>query len=78
MNIKGADNTVWGIPVNYENVYSRFNNAGILASVNDSEVQVNGNINFDVYGNGITVNAVGSKVSVGGGQITVPSGMNYD
>ena len=77
VNIKGADNTVWGIPVNYENVYSRFNNAGILASVNDSEVQVNGNINFDVYGNGITVNAVGSKVSVGGGQITVPSGMNY-
>lgn len=77
VNIKGADNTVWGIPVNYENVYSRFNNAGILASVNDSEVQVNGNINFDVYGNGITVNAAGSKVSVGGGQITVPSGMNY-
>ena len=77
VNIRGADNTVWGIPVNYENVYSRFNNAGILASVNDSEVQVNGNINFDVYGNGITVNAAGSKVSVGGGQITVPSGMNY-
>lgn len=77
MNIRGADNTVWGIPVNYENVYSRFNNAGILAAVNNSEVQVNGNINFDVYGNGITVNAAGSKVSVGGGQITVPSGMNY-
>lgn len=77
VNIRGADNTVWGIPVNYENVYSRFNNAGILAAVNNSEVQVNGNINFDVYGNGITVNAAGSKVSVGGGQITVPSGMNY-
>ena len=32
---------------------------------------------MDVYGNGITVNAAGSKVSIGGGTIHVPSGRNY-
>lgn len=77
LNIKGADSATWGIPLNKENVYSRFNNAGILTSVKNSEVEVKGLANMDVYGNGITVNAEGSKVSIGGGTIHVPSGMNY-
>lgn len=77
LNIKGADSATWGISLNPENVYSRFNNAGILTSVKNSEVEVKGLANMDVYGNGITVNAAGSKVSIGGGTINVPSGMNY-
>lgn len=77
LNIKGADSATWGIGLNPENVYSRFNNAGILTSVKDSEVEVKGLANMDVYGNGITVNAAGSKVSIGGGTIHVPSGRNY-
>lgn len=77
LNIKGADSATWGISLNPENVYSRFNNAGILTSVKNSQVEVKGLANMDVYGNGITVNAAGSKVSIGGGTINVPSGMNY-
>lgn len=77
LNIKGADSATWGIGLNPENVYSRFNNAGILTSVENSEVEVKGLANMDVYGNGITVNAAGSKVSIGGGTIHVPSGRNY-
>lgn len=77
LNIKGADSATWGIGLNSENVYSRFNNAGILTSVKNSEVEVKGLANMDVYGNGITVNAAGSKVSIGGGTIHVPSGRNY-
>lgn len=77
LNIKGADSATWGIGLNPENVYSRFNNAGILTSVRNSEVEVKGLANMDVYGNGITVNAAGSKVSIGGGTIHVPSGRNY-
>lgn len=77
LNIKGADSATWGIGLNPENVYSRFNNAGILTSVKNSEVEVKGLANMDVYGNGITVNASGSKVSIGGGTIHVPSGRNY-
>lgn len=77
LNIKGADSATWGIGLNPENVYSRFNNAGILTSVKNSEVDVKGLANMDVYGNGITVNAAGSKVSIGGGTIHVPSGRNY-
>lgn len=77
LNIKGADSATWGISLNPENVYSRFNNAGILTSVKNSEVEVKGLANMDVYGNGITVNAAGSKVSIGGGTIHVPSGRNY-
>ena len=77
LNIKGADSATWGISLNPENEYSRFNNAGILTSVKNSEVEVKGLANMDVYGNGITVNAAGSKVSIGGGTINVPSGMNY-
>lgn len=77
LNIKGADSATWGIGLNPENVYSRFNNAGILTSVKNSEAEVKGLANMDVYGNGITVNAAGSKVSIGGGTIHVPSGRNY-
>ena len=77
LNIKGADSATWGIGLNPENVYSRFNNAGILTSVKNSEVEVKGLANMDVYCNGITVNAAGSKVSIGGGTIHVPSGRNY-
>ena len=77
LNIKGANSATWGISLNPENVYSRFNNAGILTSVKNSEVEVKGLANMDVYGNGITVNAAGSQVSIGGGTINVPSGMNY-
>lgn len=77
LNIKGVDSATWGIGLNPENVYSRFNNAGILTSVKNSEVEVKGLANMDVYGNGITVNAAGSKVSIGGGTIHVPSGRNY-
>lgn len=77
VNIKGTDTAHWGISLNPDNVYSRFNNAGILANVKNSEIEVKGQVDFDVYGNGITVNAPGSKVSVGGGIITVPAGMQY-
>ncbi len=77
VNIKGTDTAHWGISLNPDNVYSRFNNAGILANVTNSEIEVKGQVDFDVYGNGITVNAPGSKVSVGGGIITVPTGMSY-
>lgn len=77
LNIKGADSATWGISLNPENVYSRFNNAGILTSVKNSQIEVKGLANMDVYGNGITVNGAGSQVSIGGGTINVPSGMNY-
>ena len=77
LKVKGADSDTWGIPLNYDNVYSRFNNAGILTQVKNSRVDVSGTANMDVYGNGITTNAAGSVVSVGGGEINVPKGMNY-
>ncbi|WP_405384179.1 hypothetical protein [Phascolarctobacterium sp.] len=78
VSIKGEDNTTWGIPINSENVYSRFNNAGVLTSVEKSKVTINGDVDFDVYGNGVTTNAADSTVTInGGGQITVPKGMNY-
>ena len=78
VSIKGANTETWGINLNPENVFSRFNNAGILTSVEKSSVTVNGNVDFDVYGNGIATNAQDSTVTVnGGGKITVPTGMNY-
>ena len=77
VNIKGADNNTWGIPINSENVFSRFNNAGVLTSVNNSSVVINGNIDFDIYGNGVTTNAEGSSVTINGGKVTVPKGMKY-
>ncbi|MBO5275310.1 MAG: hypothetical protein J6I45_11915, partial [Clostridia bacterium] len=77
VSIKGADSETWGIPINAENVFSRFNNAGILTSVEKSKVTINGNVDFDVYGNGITTNAADSVVTIGGGKITVPTGRDY-
>ncbi|WP_455266559.1 beta strand repeat-containing protein, partial [Phascolarctobacterium sp.] len=77
LNIKGADSNSWGIPLNEENALSRFNNAGILAQVENSRVDVSGAANMDVYGNGITTNAKNSTVSIGGGEINVPAGMKY-
>ncbi|MDU2620945.1 MAG: hypothetical protein E7C72_06660, partial [Dialister sp.] len=67
----------WGIPGNLDNVYSRFNNAGILTRVNNSKVIVDGNVDFSVYGNGVTTNATGSSVQLGGGSIVVPKGTKY-
>lgn len=66
-----------GIGVNRDNVYSRFNSAGILTTVDNSEVNIDGNVDFRIYGNGITANAAGSRVSIGGGRIEVPSGKKY-
>ena len=77
LTIKGSDSETWGIPINADNVLSRFNNAGILAQVENSRVDVSGTADMDVYGNGITTNAKNSTVSVGGGEINVPKGMNY-
>lgn len=77
LTIKGADSETWGIPINADNVLSRFNNAGILTQVENSRVDVSGTADMDVYGNGITTNAKNSTVSVGGGEINVPKGMNY-
>ena len=77
LTIKGSDSETWGIPINADNVLSRFNNAGILAQVENSRVDVSGTADMDVYGNGITTNAKNSTVSIGGGEINVPKGMNY-
>ena len=77
LTIKGADSETWGIPINADNVLSRFNNAGILTQVENSRVDVSGTADMDVYGNGITTNAKNSTVSIGGGEINVPKGMNY-
>ncbi len=77
LKIAGEDSATWGIPVNQENVLSRFNNAGILTNIENSKVTVTGDVDMAVYGNGITTNAVGSKVSIGGGHITVPQGTKY-
>ena len=77
LTVKGADSETWGIPVNADNVLSRFNNAGILAQVENSRIDVGGTADMDVYGNGITTNAKNSTVSIGGGEINVPKGMNY-
>lgn len=77
VSIKGADSNTWGIPINRDNVYSRFNNAGILTSVNNSWIRVRGSVDLAVYGNGITANAAGSEIHVLGGRIVVPKGTNY-
>lgn len=77
LKIAGEDSATWGIPVNQENALSRFNNAGILTNIEKSKVTVTGDVDMAVYGNGITTNAVGSEVSIGGGHITVPQGTKY-
>ncbi len=77
VKIAGKTNQHWGIPLNPNNVYSRFNNSGILTSVDKAAVTVNGNVDFTIYGNGITTNAKDSSVSVKGGKIVVPKQMGY-
>lgn len=77
LKIAGEDSATWGIPVNRENVLSRFNNAGILTNIEKSKVTVTGDVDMAVYGNGITTNALGSEVSIGGGHIAVPQGTKY-
>lgn len=76
LSIRSDTTGAWGIGVNRDNVYSRFNSAGILTTVDNSEVNIDGNVDFRIYGNGITANAAGSRVSIGGGRIEVPSGKN--
>lgn len=78
VNIKGSNDAIWGIPVNKENVLSRFNSSGILTGVDKSSVTINGDVDFTVYGNGVTALAKDSIVTInGGGRIIVPTGMNY-
>lgn len=77
LKIAGKDSKTWGIPINWDNVLSRFNNAGILTNIEKSKVTVTGDVDMAVYGNGITTNASGSEVSIGGGHITVPQGTKY-
>ena len=77
LKIAGTKTDQWGIPINRENVFSRFNNAGILTQVEKSKVTVNGNVDMTVYGNGVTTNAKDSSVYIGGGAIQVPAGMKY-
>ncbi len=77
LKIAGEDSATWGIPVNQENVLSRFNNAGILTNIEKSKVTVTGDVDMAVYGNGITTNARDSEVSIGGGHIAVPQGTKY-
>ena len=78
LKIAGANTDEWGIPINRENVFSRFNNAGILTQVEKSKVQVNQNVDMTVYGNGATTNAADSAVRIaGGGSIQVPAGTKY-
>ncbi len=78
LNIKGATKEDWGIGANPENVISRFNNAGIYVDVNNSKVEVKGNVDMDIYGNGVTVNGKNSTVTIEkGGSITVPTGTEY-
>ena len=78
LKIAGEQTDRWGIPLNRENVFSRFNNAGILTQVEKSNVTVNGDVDMTVYGNGVTTNAKDSSVRLaGGGSIQVPAGMKY-
>lgn len=78
LNIKGEMSNDWGIGANPTNVLSRFNNAGILVDVNNSSVEVKGNVDMDVYGNGVTVNGKNATVTLAkGGTITVPTGTDY-
>ena len=78
LKIAGEKTDQWAIPLNRENVFSRFNNAGILTQVEKSSVTVNGDVDLTVYGNGVTTNAAGSTVTIaGGGSVQVPAGTQY-
>ena len=78
LKIAGERTDEWGIPLNRENVFSRFNNAGILTQVEKSNVTVTGDVDMTVYGNGVMTNAKDSSVRIaGGGSIQVPADMKY-
>lgn len=77
VKIAGEDTQTWGIPLNEENVFSRFNNAGLLTSVKHGEININGKVDLSVYGNGAAVNAEDSKINIGSGTIVVPKDMKY-
>lgn len=78
VSIKGETNQEWGIGVRKDNVLSRFNNAGIVTKVDNSSVLVVGDVDLDVYGNGIATVADNSKITIArGGQISVPKGTKY-
>ena len=78
LKIAGGETDQWGISLNRENVFSRFNNAGILTQVEKSNVTVRDDVDMTVYGNGVTTNAKDSSVRIaGGGAIQVPAGMKY-
>ena len=81
LRIAGSDTGKWGIPLNYQNVISRYNNAGILTRTAGSSVTISGDANMSVYGNGVTVNGADYATPLvtiaGGGRIQVPSGMKY-
>ena len=78
VNIKGETNQDWGIGLRKDNVISRYNNTGIITKVEKGEIIVDGNVDIDVYGNGIATVADDSKITIkGGGQITVPKGTVY-
>ncbi|MBQ5636668.1 MAG: hypothetical protein IIV08_03850, partial [Selenomonadales bacterium] len=76
--IKGETNQDWGIGLRKDNVISRYNNTGIITKVEKGKIDIGGNVDIDVYGNGIATVADDSSITVaGGGQITVPKGTDY-
>lgn len=77
LTIKGKEKGEWGIGVNPDNVFSRFNSSGIMTTVDKSVIQVDGMVDLAIYGNGITTRGENSKVAIGGGRIEVPQGMGY-
>ncbi|MBQ6713093.1 MAG: autotransporter outer membrane beta-barrel domain-containing protein, partial [Selenomonadales bacterium] len=78
VNIKGETNQDWGIGLRKDNVISRYNNTGIITKVEKGNILVDGNVDIDVYGNGIATVADDSSITVAkGGQITVPKGTDY-
>ena len=77
LRIVGKRTNEWGIPLNRKNVFSRFNNAGILTQVERGNVTIDGPTYMLVYGNGVTTNAAHSQVNLHDTYIQVPSGTKY-
>ena len=77
LRIVGKRTNEWGIPLNRKNVFSRFNNAGILTQVERGNVTIDGPTYMLVYGNGVTTNAAHSQVNLRDTYIQVPSGTKY-
>lgn len=81
LKIAGTDTGKWGIPLNRENVFSRYNNAGILTHTSASMINVSGDVDMTVYGNGVSAGRGGeggtAVTLAGGGRIQVPAGMKY-